>query len=29
VSGYVVRKTDKGEESFASKRFPTVRQRDD
>jgi thiamine biosynthesis lipoprotein len=28
VSGYVVRKTDKGEEAFASKRFPEVRQRD-
>jgi hypothetical protein len=29
VSGYFVRKTDKGEEAFASKRFPKVRQRDD
>ena len=29
VSGYVVRKTDKGEETFASKRFPEVRQRDE
>jgi thiamine biosynthesis lipoprotein len=28
VSGYVVRKTDKGEETFASKHFPEVRQRD-
>jgi thiamine biosynthesis lipoprotein len=28
VSGYFVRKTDKGEEAFASKRFPEVRQRD-
>jgi thiamine biosynthesis lipoprotein len=29
VSGYFVRKTDKGEEAFASKRFPKVRQRDE
>jgi thiamine biosynthesis lipoprotein len=29
VSGYFVRKTDKGEEAFASKHFPEVRQRDD
>jgi thiamine biosynthesis lipoprotein len=29
VSGYFVRKTDKGEEVFASKRFPEVRQRDE
>ena len=28
VSGYFVRKTEQGEESFASKRFPQVRQRD-
>ncbi len=28
VSGYVVRKTDKGEETFASSHFPEVRQRD-
>src|SRR5207302_494225 len=27
VSGYFVRKTDAGEEAFASKRFPEVRQR--
>jgi thiamine biosynthesis lipoprotein len=27
VSGYFVRKTDKGEEAFASKRFPEVKQR--
>ena len=29
VSGYVVRKTDKGDESFGSKQFPQVRQRDE
>jgi thiamine biosynthesis lipoprotein len=29
VSGYFVRKTDKGEQTFASKRFPEVRQRDE
>jgi len=29
VSGYVVRKTDKGEETSASKHFPEVRQRDE
>jgi thiamine biosynthesis lipoprotein len=29
VSGYFVRKTDKGEEASASKRFPEVRQRDE
>jgi thiamine biosynthesis lipoprotein len=29
VSGYFVRKTDKGEEAFASKRFPKVRQKDE
>jgi FAD:protein FMN transferase len=29
VSGYFVRKTDKGEEAFASKHFPEVKQRDD
>ena len=29
VSGYFVRKTDKGEETFASKHFPEVRQRDE
>ncbi len=28
VAGYFVRKTDKGEEAFASKHFPEVRQRD-
>jgi FAD:protein FMN transferase len=29
VSGYFVRKTDKGEEAFASKHFPEVKQRDE
>jgi thiamine biosynthesis lipoprotein len=29
VSGYVVRKTDKGEVTFSSKHFPEVRQRDE
>jgi thiamine biosynthesis lipoprotein len=29
VSGYFVRKTDRREEAFASKRFPEVRQRDE